>query len=247
VGGQADRSEKQAFLAHHSVGRGSLLFLSSAVDTRWTNLATKPLFVPLVHETLRGVLGLGDRPGMVHAVAGDWPVLGPAWVGLSAMDRVKISGDLIVEEAGDGVAPLEWTTGESGVRLVGPVVEPGVYQAATDAGPRRLIVDVDARAGDMRQIDEEAFTRWLDGLGEWRWLDGEDPGVSLRRTDKIADIGWALLWVLLGLVMLETAVARYMSHANAGPGRSLTGRLWRAGIRLRSGDKAGDSGRGRAA
>ncbi len=247
LSGEVERSGRQAVLAHHFVGRGSLMLLSTAVDTRWTNLPTKPLFVPLVHETLRGVLGLRDRPGIVSAVAGDQPALGLAWSGLSALDRLEVSGDLITEERDDAVVNPQWVVGESGVQLVGPVVSPGVYQATTDAGPRRLIVDVDPQAGDMRQIDEEAFAHWLDGLGEWRWLDDEDPGASLRRTSEVADIGWALLWVLLALVLLETVVARYLSHANAGPGRSLTGRLWRAGIRLRSGDKPANGGRGRAA
>ena len=222
------------------------MLLSTSVDTRWTNLPTKPLFVPLIHETLRGVLGLRDRPGIVHAVAGDRPALGPVWVGLSALDRLEVSDDLIAGEQ-DAVDLPEWTTGTEGVQLVRPVVSPGVYQANVDDGPRRLIVDADPKAGDTRQIDEEAFAHWLDGLGEWRWLDDENPGSSLRRSGEVADIGWALLWIVLALVILETVLSRYMSHANAGPGRSLTGRLWRAGVRLRSGEKSAKSGRGRAA
>ena len=233
-------------LGHHPVGLGSLVLLSTSVDTRWTNLPTKPLFVPLIHETLRGVLGLRDRPGMVSAVAGDQPTLGEPWKGLSTLDRLAISGDLLITNADAAVGP-QWTVGETGVQLVSPLTEPGVYQTTTDAGPRRLIVDPDPQAGDLRQIDEEAFTRWLDGQGDWRWLDDENPGASLQRTGEVADIGWALLWALLGLVLVETLAARYMSHASAGPGGSLTGRLWRAGIRLRSGQKSTDSQRGRAA
>ncbi len=244
--GESGGSRMGTLLAHHSVGRGSLMLLSTAVDTRWTNLPTKPLFVPLVHETLRGVLGLRDRPGMVHAVAGDKPALGEAWVGLSGLDRLGVSGDLVEVEQEDLVKQMEWTVGAEGVQLVEPVAVPGVYQSGSDAGPLRLIVDADPKAGDTRQIDEEAFAHWLDGLGDWRWLDDENPGSSLRRGGEVADIGWALLWVLLALVLLETVVARYFSHANAGPGRSLTGRLWRAGLRLRSGEKSAESGRGRA-
>ncbi len=243
----AGKTGAEAVLAHHSVGRGSLMLLSTAVDTRWTNLPTKPLFVPLIHETLRGVLGLRDRPGIVQAVAGDRPALGPAWVGLSALDRLEASGDLISVQGDIESDRPAWTSGQAGVQLVRPMVIPGVYQAVLDVGPRRLIVDADPRAGDTRQIDEEALMHWLDGLGEWRWLDDDNPGSSLHRSSEVADIGWALLWVVLGLVALETVVSRYFSHANAGPGRSLTGRLWRAAIQLRSGDKSADSGRGRAA
>jgi len=234
-------------LGHHPVGLGSLVLLSTSVDTGWTNLSTKPLFVPLIHETLRGVLGLHDRPGVVSAVAGDKPLLGGAWAGLSSLDRLPISDDLIVDYTDDPTPAPQWIAGESGVELVNPLVRPGVYQTTTDAGPRRLIVDADPQAGDLRQIDEEAFARWLDGRGDWRWLDDENPGSSLQRTGEVADIGWALLWALLALVLLETLAARYMSHAGADAGRSLTGRLWRAGVRLRSGHKSADDQRGRAA
>ena len=246
-GGQTGSTGPEVLLARHSVGRGSLIFLSTAVDTRWTNLPTKPLFVPLIHETLRGVLGLRDRPGVVHAVAGDRPTLGSAWAGLTSLDRLKISDDLIHPERDVGPDPLEWTAGRQGVQLTGPVMLPGVYQGTSDAGPRRLLVDADPKEGDTRQIDREAFTRWLDGLGEWRWLDDENPGSSLRKSVEVSDVGRALLWVVLVLVLLETVMARFLSHANAGPGRSLTGRVWRAAIRLRSGERPAGSGRGRAA
>jgi hypothetical protein len=248
TGGETGNFEMETVLAHHAVGRGSLMLLSTAVDTRWTNLPTKPLFVPLIHETLRGVLGLRDRPGIVHAVAGDQPTLGSAWAGLSELGRLEVSGDLIINEQEAAPDHPEWTVGAEGVELAGPIAAPGVYQASSDAGPRRLIIDADTLAGDTRQIDEEAFSHWLDGLGEWRWLDDENPGSSLGQSGDVADIGWALLWVLLALVALETVLSRFMSHANAGPGGiSLTGRLWRAAIQLRSGEKSAKSGRGRAA
>ena len=233
-----DVAGRDTLLAHHRVGLGSVMFLATAVDTRWTNLPTKPLFVPLMHEALHGVLGLHDRPGIVQAVSGDTPVLNSSWLGITSLERLPASGDLISSEpdaAEDGFPGLKYT--ESGPVLAGPLGLPGVYQAMTDAGPRRLIVDVDPSAGDTRQVDEEALSHWLDGLGSWRWLDEDDPGAALRRSGELADIGWALLWLLLALVLIETFVARLLSHANAGPGRSLTGQVWRAAMRLRSGEK----------
>ncbi len=48
-------------LAEQETGEGAVLLLTTALDTNWTNLPTKPLFVPLVHETLRGILGSAPR------------------------------------------------------------------------------------------------------------------------------------------------------------------------------------------
>jgi Aerotolerance regulator N-terminal len=245
-GGDADAD---TLLAHHTVGRGSLLLLSTAVDTRWTNLPAKPLFVPLIHETLRGVLGARAIPGVIEAVAGDRPALGPTWSGIASMDRLAVSGDLVTADPGTGPTAdrLTFMTGEAGVQLAQPVVRPGVYQATTDAGPRRLVVNADPQAGDTRQINEETLTHWLSGIGAWRWIEDDDPGSVLRRSAAVSDIGWVLLWVLLALVVTETLAARWLSHANAGPGRSLTGRLWRAAFQSRSGERPGSGGRGRAA
>ncbi len=235
-------------LAHRRVGLGSLLMLSTAVDTRWTNLPTKPLFVPMIHETLHGVLGSRDRPGVVRAVSGDQPALGPVWSGVTALERLKASNDLVMVGQDEGVDPIRpgLKVDASGVALDGPVSLPGVYLANTDDGPRRLVIDPDPKAGDSRQINEEALTHWLDGMGAWRWFDEDDPGSALARSGDSADIGWALLWVVLALVLVESVAARFMSHADAGRSASLSTQLWRTVIRLRSGNKT-DSKSGRAA
>ncbi len=238
-------------LASHNVGRGSLLFLSTAVDTRWTNLPTKPLFVPLIHETLRGVLGAGPRPGTVEAVAGDLPDLDSAWSGVAGVDRLVISGDLVHHVDGPETSVpgnrITLSVGERGEQFDQPVDIPGVYLADGEAGPCRLIVNVDPKAGDTRQVSEEILAHWLDGLGDWRWLDEGNPGSALDRPDSTSDLGWALLWALLVLVLIETVLARILSHAHTGPGRSLTGRLFGSFVQLRSEEKSADGGRGRAA
>ena len=243
-----EENNDNVLLAHRRVGLGSLLLLSTAVDSRWTNLPTKPLFVPMIHETLHGVLGLRDQPGVVRAVSGDQPMLGPAWVGVTALERLKASDDLVTIRQDEGVEPVQpgLKVDASGVALAGSVTLPGVYQASTDAGPRRLVVDPDPRAGDTRQINEEALTHWLNDMGEWSWLDEDDPGSALKRSGGTADIGWVLLWAVLALVLVESVAARFMSHAGAGRSTSLSTQLWRTVMRLRSGDKP-DRESGRAA
>ncbi len=237
---EADAKASRVLLAHRRVGLGSLMMLSTAVDTRWTNLPTKPMFVPLIHETLHGVLGTRDRPGVIKAVAGDHPALTSAWSGVTKLDRLMTSDDPFpLPPGGDERAQSPaLRVDASGIALADPIRQPGVYQAQTDLGPRRLVVDIDARGGDTRQIDDEALTHWLNSLGTWAWLDSEQPGAALERSTQTADIGWALLWGVLALVLIEAFLARVFSHANAGRSESLTVQIWHTLVRLRNGHHA---------
>src|SRR5690606_37812814 len=74
AGGSDGEQPSPALLARHEYGRGALLVSSAALDDGWTNLATKPLFVPLVHEALRGVIGRRTESTQ-SAIAGDEAVL----------------------------------------------------------------------------------------------------------------------------------------------------------------------------
>ncbi len=243
---QADttRTQSNVLLAHHRVGHGSLVWLSTAVDTRWTNLPTKPLFVPLIHETLHGSLGLAPQPSLIDVRTGDRPSLNPAWKAPLTMDRVRFADDPI-DLHGDAVQVT--LSDETGQPLGDVVTVPGLYEAVTDDGPRRLIAHIDPTAGDTRPIDIDALTRWLDASGfSWQWLDERKLTDALSNAEEQADIGWALLWAVLALVLIETALARRFSHANAEATQSLTRQVWHTAMRWRRGDRADDD-RGKAA
>lgn len=63
---------------------GSIALLTAAVDPTWTDLPARPLFVPLIQELLRGVVG---RPAaFVQILAGDTPALPTAAVELIPAD-----------------------------------------------------------------------------------------------------------------------------------------------------------------
>ena len=52
-------TDGEPLLLARGVGRGGVLLSTAAPDTAWTNLPAKPLLVPLLHETIRAVVG-GD-------------------------------------------------------------------------------------------------------------------------------------------------------------------------------------------
>jgi hypothetical protein len=114
-------------------------------------------------------------------------------------------------------------SGGSGVAvsLSGPLETPGLWQAMPETAGRLLAVNVDADAGDTRAMEAQRLTEWLAGLGRWTYLNPNEPSASLQVKREATDIGWALLWAVLGLALLETLLARRFSHADQGQGTGL--------------------------
>jgi hypothetical protein len=180
-------------------GAGWMLLLTTAIDPQWTNLPTKPIFVPLLHETLRSLVG---RRGAPTLVCGDRPSLGPQWSGVQRIVRAMQRGKAI---------PLKQEPG--GITTRDAVDEPGVYRgdppgAGAGAGGW-LAVNVDSDGGDTRVGDPQA---WRAALGA-QWLRRDMPAAALSVESPQTNIGRHLLWIVLALVLIETALARWFSHA----------------------------------
>ncbi|MFA9478464.1 BatA domain-containing protein [Phycisphaerales bacterium AB-hyl4] len=221
--------EGPALLTAHEHGQGTLMLLAAALDSEWTNLPAKPMFVPLLHESLRGVLGEARGRIVPNVVSGDRPTLGPAWRGVEQLTRARAFGPTALP-AVDGAEPTRLALqadDEAGLLLRRSADRPGVYAAPADAAALKLAVNVDASAGDTQAVSEEQLARWLSGLGAWQFIDMDDPGAALRREARSLNLGWPLLWVVLALLLLETLLARRFSHAYAGPRGTLAGGLSR--------------------
>ena len=57
------------------------------------------------------------------------------------------------------------------------------------------------------------MTEWLGKSGPWETFDGDDPVAALRTADSGAPLAGMLLLAVLALIGLETARARWFSHA----------------------------------
>lgn len=205
-----DPAPGDVFLAAAPVGEGRLLLSSVAVDATWTNLPTKPVFPALLHDALRGVLGSVSPSD--EAVVGDPPTLGRSW---STTKRLKqVDGDAVVQQ----FAGVDWSA----------LAEPGVYGPSASGesitSGERLAVNVPADAGDVRGVSASQLAAWLDGLGAWNYVDAADPASVLVTAERRTNWGWALLWVLLALVLIEMLIARWFSHAES-PRRGQAGQV----------------------
>ena len=198
-------------------GGGRVVLLATALDRRWSNLVTKPMWVPLLHETLRSALARGSAASRLSGVTcGQQPVLAGDWD--KAVNLVAIAN-----EGGQRIA-LRRT--DQGLSPLAPLRKPGVYRGDPEAAVP-LAVNVDPDAGDTRALDSNALGQWMTALGRWQWLDEEDPAAALAQQASIARLGWPLLWVVLVLVIFETCLARWFSHAGQAQAGSWATRLWR--------------------
>lgn len=210
-------SDKPVLMAHRAVGRGTLVFTATPLDTRFTNMPIRPFNVALMHDTLRGVLGSTIGDGAL--TAGDQPVLDASWRGVGEL-ALPTSAEVEKENASI-LAQRE----DEGVRLTKPVDTPGVYSGTVSGSPRLLAVNIDSDAGDTFG-GQGALEVLLDSLGGWSYLkDSQQAGGVLAQSQSGADLTKALLWALLALVLLETLLARWFSHATDREGPTIVGRV----------------------
>ena len=191
------------------VGEGRVLLMTAAIDPGWTNLPTKPLFVPLLHETLRGVLGMsGGGMGLVTVVSGDQPLLGERWSGAQRLA-------LVAPTVGAPLSEVSLRVLDGGIEPVSELDWPGVYAAVPDDVGQALVVNVDADGGDTRCIEEQRLEQWLSAVDGWSWFDEQDGASVLAEHGDHAALGWPLLWVVLGVMIVEMFLARRFSYAAA--------------------------------
>ena len=221
------RQRRRALLAHRDIGDGSVLLLASALNAEWTNLPTKPLFVPLLHETLRGVLGSAPR-GVSVATAGDRPTLEAGW---RDVHRLRLLSTTLQDAATPPDSATEHAVRPAGDHARAPAEalgQPGVWggvDAADQPTAALLAVNVDADAGDTRPASDPQIDQWFSQLGDWAKLDPDNPAAHRAKHATQPNLGWSLLWVVLILIAFETVLARLASHAKRETGVGLGGRV----------------------
>lgn len=212
--------DKPVLLARRSVGQGALVFCGAPLDTRFTNLPIRALFVPLMHDTLRGVLG--STSGQAALTSGNQPELGASWSGVGELNYLSNSESPETNAAQPKL--LVQTEGDV-VTLRDAAQEPGIYRGTVAGSPRLLAVNPDADAGDTFG-GRGLLELMLDSLGGWSYLsERQQAGGVLAQASLGKDLTVPLLWALLMLVLLETFLARWFSHATDNSKQTIVGRV----------------------
>ena len=106
---------------------------------------------------------------------------------------------------------------------------PGVYVLGDG---RLAVVSADAAAGDTASMVTAAVEAWLDRLGSWSYLSEVAISAAMTSGEGHRAIGWPLLVAAAVLLVFETALARWFSHASAGGGGTMGRWLWAQGLGL---------------
>ncbi|HYE63459.1 MAG TPA: BatA domain-containing protein [Phycisphaerales bacterium] len=201
--------------------RGMVLFMTAAPDTRWTDLPTKPLMVPLIQELVRQ--GVGRSAGPRTAVAGGLATLPPGAAELAPIGEPA--------EGEPQQPPIQLDANSQPAR---PIRTAGLWAARSSAGTTLGVLAFNAdpagSATDTRSREEIA--RWLTPIAsELTWIEpgsgpiapGSPPGETaatgaLTRDTKIPPISFPLLIAALAVAVIETGLARWFSHARAETG-----------------------------
>jgi hypothetical protein len=179
-------------------GRGVVVMLASAPVPSWSTLATKPIFVPLVQETIRQGEVLLDAGGSVTIGLGRLPE------GTTELRPVR----------GSTTGEASLTVDPSGM-IVGDEVQPGIMQAIQAQGasagsqrsPTLVALNVDPTACDPQRNDAARLTAWLNQTITTPTVEASTDTTARSSTR-------ASVWLLLAaavVILAETLLGRMFS------------------------------------
>lgn len=225
---------------------GVVLFMTSALDLRWTDLPAKPLMVPLVQELVRQ--GVGQSRPAQWFTAGQWLPAPPQSVSIHPLDDPASDGAGTDRDGSStpgrrgprtpAGAPPTVAVDDRGLSAE-PFRSAGLYQALDAAGARRgtLAVNHDPLASRTDAPEPAALKAWLDaasgagpviisplGAISVSGQPAPSPNAStvaapsslttlFQHESQRSPIGSWLILFVLGLAIVELALARRASHA----------------------------------
>ena len=202
-------------LAERPLGAGRVLVWTSTLDSFWSDVALKPIYLPLVHKTVEYLATY--RPQTSWLTAGQVLDLGQ-YPGADGLDLA--GGNLVVRDPSDDRVPVG-SGGRDGRSGFIDLVEPGFYEIrdldAADSSVVRVAVNVDLAESSLVRADPQELVAAVTGraagdrsVGAARVLPPED--LERRQT-----MWWYLLIGALGFLATETVLSNRLSRRALDP------------------------------
>ena len=193
--------------AERKVGAGRVMVWTSTLDDSWTDIAVKPVFLPLVHQIVRYLAH--------YEPSTSWFTVGQVLdLTARAKGRADHSDRIVVTPAGERIT--QPGTGEGNEGLL-ELDEQGVYEvrstAAAGARPEAIAVNLDPAESDLSPIDPRELVAAVTGRAT-PVAAGQAPTADMTReeSERRQSLWWYLLLAGLLVLAAETAISNHLSR-----------------------------------
>jgi len=193
--------------AERKLGGGRSIVWSTTLDDSWTDIAVKPVFLPLVHQLVR-YLAHYEPPT-------SWLTVGQV---LDLTARAKGRGDrsdrIVVTPGGERIAQSNAGEGHEGLL---ELTEQGIYEIrTTGAGngrPEAIAVNLDPAESDLSAIDPRELVAAVTGRATPTAAAPEQSQEMTREeSERRQGLWWYLLMAGLLLLAAETVISNQLSR-----------------------------------
>jgi len=185
------------------VGAGRVMAWTTTLDDSWTDLALRPVYLPLVHQFMRYL--------SQYEQTSYWSTVGQV-IDLSAAFKAK-ADRIVMTPSGDRV---RMGASDSGILELN---EHGLYEvrsAANGSGrPDRIAVNLDPAESDLTPLDPSELVAAVTGRATPTAVTSTEKPAELtaEEAERRQGVWWYLLAAGLILLAAETAVANQLSRS----------------------------------
>jgi hypothetical protein len=190
-----------AAAAEKRIGTGRVIAWSTTLDDSWTDVAKKPVYLPLVHQLVK-YLARYEQPLSWHTVG--------QVVDLSVLLKSRAER-VVMTPSGERI---RIPSTEAGLL---ELTEQGIYEVRTGSStgrPDRIAVNLDAAESDLTPLDPQELVAAVTGHAVQTTTGGSAAPVQLspEEAEKRQGLWWYLLVAGLMLLAAEMAVSNVLSR-----------------------------------
>jgi Aerotolerance regulator N-terminal/von Willebrand factor type A domain len=188
--------------AERRTGAGRVIVWTSTLDDSWTDLAVKPVYLPLVHQMVRYLARYEQTPS--------WLTVGQV-VDLTSLAAQIRSDRVVVTPSG------QRTTQRANSPGLLELTEQGVYEVragGTATGrPLAIAVNIDPAEADLAPVDPAELVAAVTGraTAETATAPAPEP-LSREDAEKRQALWWYLLFAGVLLLAAETVISNRLSQ-----------------------------------
>jgi hypothetical protein len=183
-------------MAERRLGEGRVIAFGTTLDDSWTDLALKPVYLPLVHQLVRYL----SR----YEVPSNWQTVGQV-VDLSVLFNGRADRVVVAPSSQQTKVP----SSESGVI---ELAEQGIYEVRGTGTPQQIAVNLEPTESDLSAMDPGELAAAVTGRASAAETSSEAPApLTPAESERQQGLWWYLLLAGLVLLTAEMVVSNRLS------------------------------------